>query len=36
MKKFIALLMILGLLAGCTAPGSPEPTEDRQRSPGRP
>ena len=28
MKKFIALLLILGLLCGCTAPGSVDPTED--------
>ena len=28
MKKFIALLLILGLLSGCTAPGAVEPTED--------
>ena len=28
MKKFIALLLILGLLCGCTAPGSVDPTEE--------
>ena len=28
MRKFIALLLILGLLSGCSAPGSVEPTEE--------
>ena len=28
MRKFIALLLILGLLSGCSAPGSAEPTEE--------
>ena len=28
MKKFIALLLILGLLAGCTAPGNLAPNEE--------
>ena len=27
MRKFIALLLILGLLSGCSAPGSVQPTE---------
>ena len=26
-KKFIVLLLILGLLSGCTAPGAAQPTE---------
>ena len=28
MRKLIALLLILGLLSGCTAPGTVEPIEE--------
>ena len=28
MRKMIALLLILGLLSGCSAPGTVEPTEE--------
>ena len=28
MRKFIALLLILGLLSSCSAPGTVEPTEE--------